>query len=208
MKSPTVKSQRLQSDAPQWFDVGGNQLRLVHSADERLSALVKTIDGAGTSLKLFFYMFEDDNVGRMILGKLVAACERGLAVEMMVDSFGSNGASRTFFDPLIAAGGKFKIFSPRFSSSYFVRNHQKMVIADDQRALIGGFNIADQYFDLHEPDEDSDSGDESWEDLGLEINGPEVANLANYFQLLSDWVYRDNGNIRALRKMIRGWHAG
>lgn len=208
METPTIKNQRLQSDAPQWFDVGGNQLRLVHSAKERLSALVATIEGAEKSLKLFFYMFEDDNVGQMILGKLVAACERGLTVEMMVDSFGSNGVSRTFFDPLIAAGGKFRFFSPRFSSSYFVRNHQKMVIADDQCALIGGFNIADQYFDMHERDEDSDPVDESWEDLGLEINGPEVANLANYYQLLSDWVYRDNGNIRALRKMIRGWHAG
>ncbi len=183
-------------------------MRLVRKAAERLSALVDMIEGADKSIKLFFYMFENDRVGRMVLDMLIAACKRGIEVEMMVDSFGSNGAPRKFFDPLIEAGGKFKIFSPRFSTSYFVRNHQKMIIADDRCALIGGFNIADEYFNMHQQAEASGLPDDSWEDLGLEIEGPEVANLASYFRLLSDWVYRDNGNIRALRKMLRHWDAG
>lgn len=183
-------------------------MRLVRKAAERLSALVDMIEGADKSIKLFFYMFENDRVGRMVLDMLIAACKRGIEVEMMVDSFGSNGAPRKFFDPLIEAGGKFKIFSPRFSTSYFVRNHQKMIIADDRCALIGGFNIADEYFNMHQQAEASGLTDDSWEDLGLEIEGPEVANLASYFRLLSDWVYRDNGNIRALRKMLRHWDAG
>ncbi|MEH6826862.1 phospholipase D-like domain-containing protein [Parasphingorhabdus sp.] len=208
MESITSNNQLLQPGLPQWFDVGGNRLRLVRTAADRLSAVVDMIEGADKSLKLFFYMFEDDRVGRTIMDMLIAACKRGLAVEMMVDSFGSNGAPRKFFDPLIEAGGKFRIFSPRFSTSYFVRNHQKMIIADDRCALIGGFNIADEYFTVHQPAGDSSLTDDSWEDLGLEIEGPEVANLASYFRLLSDWVYRDNGNIRALRKMVRHWDAG
>jgi len=208
MEIMTSNNQLLQPGLPQWFDVGGNRLRLVRTAADRLSAVVDMIEGADKSLKLFFYMFEDDRVGRTIMDMLIAACKRGLAVEMMVDSFGSNGAPRKFFDPLIEAGGKFRIFSPRFSTSYFVRNHQKMIIADDRCALIGGFNIADEYFTVHQPAEDSSLTDDSWEDLGLEIEGPEVANLASYFRLLSDWVYRDNGNIRALRKMVRHWDAG
>jgi len=208
MESNKANNQLLQADLPQWFDVGGNRLRLVRTAAERLSALVDMIEGADRSIKLFFYMFEDDRIGRTVLDMLIAACERGLVVEMMVDSFGSNGAPRKFFDPLIEAGGKFRIFSPRFSTSYFVRNHQKMIIADDRCALIGGFNIADEYFTVHQQTEDSSLTDDSWEDLGLEIEGPEVANLASYFRLLSDWVYRDNGNMRALRKMVRNWDAG
>ncbi|MEJ6596148.1 phosphatidylserine/phosphatidylglycerophosphate/cardiolipin synthase family protein [Parasphingorhabdus sp.] len=208
MESTAANNQLLQPGLPQWFDVGGNRLRLVRKAAERLSALVDMIEGADKSIKLFFYMFENDRVGRMVLDMLIAACKRGIEVEMMVDSFGSNGAPRKFFDPLIEAGGKFKIFSPRFSTSYFVRNHQKMIIADDRCALIGGFNIADEYFNMHQQAEASGLTDDSWEYLGLEIEGPEVANLASYFRLLSDWVYRDNGNIRALRKMLRHWDAG
>ena len=208
MESATANNPILPSDPPRWFDVGENRLRLVRAASVRLSALIDVLEAAEKNLRLFFYMFEDDHTGRRILDILIAACERGVAVEMMVDSFGSNGAPRSFFDPLIAAGGKFKIFSPRFSTSYFIRNHQKMIIADDCCALIGGFNIADAYFNMARQDGDSLPVSDSWEDLGLEIEGPEVANLANYYRLLSDWVYRDNGNIRSLQKMVRHWKAG
>jgi len=208
MELPTAKDQKFQHDPAQWFDVGENRLRLVRAAAVRLSALVDVLEAAEKSLKLFFYMYEDDHTGRRILDILIAACKRGVAVEMMVDSFGSNGAPRSFFDPLIEAGGKFKIFSPRFSTSYFVRNHQKMIIADDCCALIGGFNIADDYFNVPRPDEDSGAIKDSWEDLGLQIKGPEVANLASYYRVLSNWVYRDNGNMRSLLKMVRQWEAG
>ncbi|CAO1654600.1 phospholipase D-like domain-containing protein [Parasphingorhabdus sp. NYA22] len=208
MENTPVNNLLWQPGQPQWFDVGGNRLRLVRAADERLSALVHMLERADESLKLFFYMFEDDLIGRKILSLLITACERGVAVEMMVDSFGSNGAPRGFFDPLVQAGGKFRVFSPRFSTSYFVRNHQKMIIADDCCALIGGFNIADEYFAVHQQSGDSAQSDESWEDLGLEIKGPEVANLASYFRLLSNWVYQDNSNMRSLRKMVRHWEAG
>jgi cardiolipin synthase len=208
MENTTAKAQQSQPDAPQWFAVGRNRLRLFREPAERLAALVDTLEAAEKSLKLFFYMFEDDRLGRRILAILIAACKRGVAVEMMVDSFGSNGTPRKFFDPFVNAGGKFRIFSPRFSTSYFVRNHQKMVIADDSSALIGGFNIADEYFNMQQPDADADPTDISWEDLALAIEGPEVANLANYYRVLSDWVYQQNGNMRSLRKMVRHWDAG
>ncbi len=208
MNNTPARTIAWQPGRAQWFDVGANRLRLVRAPDERLAALVNLLEQADKSLKLFFYMFEDDSTGRKILDILIAACKRGVAVEMMVDSFGSNGAPRNFFDSFVQAGGRFKIFSPRFSTSYFVRNHQKMIIADDCCALIGGFNIADEYFAVHEPSGGDDGEDESWEDLGLEFNGPEVASLASYFRLLSDWVYRDNGNMRSLRKMVRLWEAG
>ncbi len=166
------------------------------------------LEGAEKSLKLFFYMFEDDRIGQMIMDILIAACARGVAVEMMVDSFGSNRTPRKFFDQLLLAGGKFKFFSPRFSTSYFVRNHQKMIIADDRSALIGGFNIAEPYFNLHQRDKDGAQIDDSWEDLGLEIEGPEVQKLVDYFRLLSHWVYQDNGNLRSLQRMVRHWESG
>ncbi|PHR19170.1 MAG: cardiolipin synthase B [Sphingopyxis sp.] len=208
MKNIQNSKRTKQPVLPRSYEVGGNRLRLMRAAKERLSALLTTLEGAEHSLKLFFYMFEDDRVGKRVLKRLIAACERGVAVEIMVDSFGSNGTPRKFFDPLIEAGGKFKFFSPRFSSSYFVRNHQKMVIADDCRALIGGFNIADEYFNLQPKESDTGLQDDSWEDLGMEIEGPEVSNLANYYRMLSNMVYRNNGNMRSLRKMVRQWDAG
>lgn len=191
-----------------WFNVGGNNLKLVHQPSDRLQALFNLIESADHSLKLFFYMFEGDDVGRSVLDALIAACRRGVRVELMVDSFGSNGAPKGFFDLFELAGGHFAIFSPRFSTSYFVRNHQKMIIADNSRAIIGGFNIANQYFDRHSQDENNENDETSWADLGVIIDGPEVAKLGRYYEKLSYWVQNNNGHIRSLQKMVRQWDAG
>jgi len=204
MKSSTSKYPHTAFDETLWFDAGGNKLRLLHSATDRLETLFSIIEQAQVSLKICFYIFEDDRTGQKVLGALIAACVRGITVELIVDSFGSKGTPTKFFDPFKQAGGHFSIFSPRFSSSYFVRNHQKMVIADDRRALIGGFNIADSYFDPHD---DSQSAENSWEDLGLLIEGGEPQKLSKYYTSLSRWVLEDNGNIRSLRKIVREWDA-
>ncbi|MEH6757894.1 MAG: phosphatidylserine/phosphatidylglycerophosphate/cardiolipin synthase family protein [Parasphingorhabdus sp.] len=192
----------------QWFEVDSNRLKLVQRPADRLRALVNLIEQAEETLKLFFYMFEGDDIGQMVLNKLIDACSRGVAVELMVDSFGSNGAPKGFFDPLKDAGGSFAVFSPRFSTGYFVRNHQKMVIADNSRAMIGGFNIADHYFDRQATNAESEDDETCWEDLGIIVDGPQVIRLSDYYALLSNWVRYNNGNIRMLQKMVRRWDAG
>lgn len=198
----------LENHMPQWFDVGENRLKLVHDAPDRMAALTQLIDEAQESLHLYYYMFEDDAVGALVLGKLVAACQRGVSVELMIDSFGSNNTAHGFFDPLILAGAKFGVFSPRFSTSYLVRNHQKMTIADRSQALVGGFNITQNYLEQQVVGKDEQDDETDWEDVGLVIHGPEVRVLMQWYERLSDWVHRDNGNILALQKMVRTWDAG
>ncbi|GAA0487428.1 hypothetical protein GCM10009096_32890 [Parasphingorhabdus litoris] len=196
------------ADDQQWFDVGGNRLRLVRSGSVRLQALVDIIENAEHSLKLCFYMFEDDAIGTLIRDMLITQCKRGVSVELIIDSFGSNGAPTGFFDPFVEAGGRFAIFSPRFSTSYFVRNHQKIIIADDSRAMIGGFNITEEYFGQRSEEESGEIDETSWEDLGIVIQGQEVDKLADYYTRLSGWVHQNNGNIRLLQRMVRRWDAG
>lgn len=208
MKIPAIKKPVPETNSTIWFNIDDQKLRLVHTGAERLKALMEMLDQAQVCLKLFYYIFEDDYVGELVLGKLIAACERGVAVELIIDSFGSNRTAKDFFAPFIHAGGRFAIFSPSFSTSYFVRNHQKMLIADDQRALIGGFNIGDQYFHLASEKTQLTEDENRWDDLGLEIQGTEVEKLAKYYQMLGNWVYEDNGNIRSLRKIIRNWESG
>ncbi len=207
-RPPSDDQQSQGVDHNLWFDVAGNRLKLVLAPSDRLKIMMDLIERSEHSLKLFYYMFEGDEIGQMVLDSLIAACKRGVAVELMVDSFGSNGAPNGFFEPLQQAGGSFATFSPRFSTSYFVRNHQKILIADDCKAMVGGFNIANQYFDRHSDDEDVEDNETSWEDLGLVIHGPEVAKLNDYYQLLARWVKNDNGNMRSLRKMVRLWDSG
>lgn len=191
-----------------WHEIGDNRLKLVVSASDRMQTVLDLIAGAKETLHIFYYMFEEDQIGQSVMDGLIAACRRGVTVELIVDSFGSNGASESFFRQLEDAGAKFAIFSPRMSTSYFVRNHQKMLIVDRKLLLIGGFNIADQYFNQHSNDDDIEKDPSSWEDLGLLLKGPEVDRLLAYYHQLSEWVDSQNGNLRSLRKLVKNWKPG
>lgn len=197
-----------EAEQEKWHRVDGNQLKLVVSASSRWQALVDLIDGAKVSLHMFYYMFKDDRTGHIVLERLIAAHNRGVSVELIVDSFGSNGASDAFFQTLRDAGAKFGIFSPRISTSYFVRNHQKMAIADENLVLLGGFNIANRYFGAQIHSERQDDAANNWDDLGLLLKGPEVRHLMGYYHQLSEWVHHKNGHLRSLRKMIKYWQPG
>jgi len=155
------------------FQVAEHDLNILHQPQDRLDAMLQMVASAQQSVQMFFYMFGDDGTGREVNAALVAAAARGVKVQLIIDSFGSANISDRFFDQLIAAGGHYHCFSTRKGLGYLIRNHQKMLIIDRQTALVGGFNITDQYFGR--------AGDESWEDLGLMISGPEVPRLATYF---------------------------
>jgi cardiolipin synthase len=82
-----------------------------------------------------------------------------------------------------------------------MRNHQKMALADEKRALIGGFNVADAYF----ADFDAGGGVTAWRDLGLRIEGSAAARLSGYFDALFDWTHTPKAKMRDLRDALGQW---
>jgi cardiolipin synthase A/B len=182
------------------FHVAGHDLHLVHAPEDRLAAISAMIGSAQQSVRMFFYMFGDDATAKEVLAALVAAAARGVHVQLIIDSFGSGYISDRFFDPLIAAGGQYHCFSTRKGFGYFIRNHQKILITDEAHALVGGFNITDQYFGRKD--------DDSWEDLGLIVSGPEVAHLAEYFDELDRISEGGKVRYRGIRTIIRNWRPG
>ncbi len=182
------------------FKVASHDLHLVHSPEDRLAAVISLIEAATQSIRMFFYMFADDATGTEVRDALTAAASRGIRVLLIIDSFGSSAIRDHFFDPLIAAGGNYHSFGTRKGFGYFIRNHQKMLIADDAYALVGGFNITDQYFGR--------KGENSWEDLGLLVSGPEVSRLTDYFDELNEVSQDGKVSFRGVRDVIRNWHPG
>ena len=180
------------------LSIRGHRLDVIEHGPALRETLIGLIDGARDSLKLYYYIFAADESGRMVLDRLIAARGRGVAVTLMIDAFGSADTPATFFDPLIKAGGRFGRFGARRSTRYLIRNHQKMTIADDRRLLLGGFNVEDAYFGL--PEEDA------WVDLGLLIDGPQVAAMTNWYGQLWRWVSTSKQSFRTLRRMVRHWH--
>lgn len=181
------------------MQVGEHRLELVVAPDDRLAALIDVISRATRSLRLTYYTFAADSVGRHVVAALAAAAARGVAVNLLVDSFGSAETPDALFDPLRKAGGEVRYFGARWSLRYLVRNHQKITLADGREALIGGYNIGNDDF---APPEDN-----GWADSGVVISGPIVAQLDDYMRRL--WSLAESGRVnwRALRRLVRVWKA-
>ena len=179
------------------FMVAGNQLALLTEGPQRLRTLIDLIDGARSSLRLLYYTYANDKAGLSVRAALHAALERGVRVALIVDDFGST-ASADFFRPLSEAGADICRFIPRFGRRYLLRNHQKLIVADGRRTLIGGFNIQDDYF--------LDSSDpHAWRDLGLLVDGPAAANIGGYFDAVQRWARTPKARMRDLRRALSRW---
>lgn len=180
--------------------VGDDEFRLYPAGADRLAALIDLIDQATRTLDLTFYIFAGDAIGARVRDALTAAARRGVAVRLIIDGFGSSDTDEAFFAEFVGAGGDFCRFSAKRSVRYLIRNHQKIVIADGQCAMIGGFNVAEAYF---APPEQN-----GWHDLGMTIEGPAVVPLQHYFDRLHAWTKQPHAQWRTIRRLIRQWDPG
>ena len=174
-------------------EIAGNRLELIETGAARLSTLLEIIRGAQHSLKMLMYMFNPDHTGKAVRDALIEAAARGVEVKLLIDGFGS-AASPKFFTALDESGGQYCVFHPTFGRRYLLRNHQKLVVADDRVAIIGGANVDDSYM--------ADRGSKHWRDLWLRIEGPEVAMPGRYFDTLFRWSNRPGAKLRSLRRMV------
>lgn len=178
--------------------IGDTHIRLLPDGPQRLSVLLALIGGAQQSLRLLFYIFRPDSAGTKVRDALVEAARRGVAVTLLADSFGSSKTADSFFDPLRAAGGTALWFGSRWTPRYLIRNHQKLVIADEAQLMSGGFNVEDAYF---APASDP----EGWNDLGFLLEGSAVPAAVQWFDLLAVWMARPRPRFRDLTRMVRQW---
>jgi cardiolipin synthase A/B len=182
----------------QGHDVAGNRLTLISGGHERLEALIALIDGAQHSLRALYYIYADDDAGQRVHTALLNAAARGVKTALIVDGFGSDSERQAqFFAPLVTAGIDVCAFTPRWGRRFLLRNHQKLVLADECRAIIGGFNVAAGYF--------ADSGPTAWRDLGLIVEGEAATRLTGYYDVLQAWTKRPKSRMRTLRMALRRW---
>jgi len=130
---------------------------------------------------------------------LVRAARRGVDVSLLVDGFGAT-APEEFFAELVEAGGTFCSFQPHWSVRYLIRNHQKIAVADERVAMLGGFNVSDEYF--APPDHNG------WHDLGFTVEGSLVGHVVDWYDRLQRWTLDPHAQFRTIRRMVRSWEGG
>jgi len=140
---------------------------------EIFPAMLEAIEAARVSVRLEIYTCSPGPLAVRFLAALAAAQERGASVRVMVDAVGSIDLPETFWDPLRGAGGEARQFNPLSLNRFGIRDHRKLLVCDEQTAIIGGFNIAQEY--------DGDGVTSGWCDVGLKLTGAVVAELAAAF---------------------------
>jgi len=152
------------------------------------TARVALADLAESSLDVQYYIWEADATGRILAERLVRAAERGVKVRVLLDDINLSGR-----DARIAAldahpNVEIRLFNPfkhrRFRALDFLtdmrrvnhRMHNKVMVMDDEIALVGGRNVGAHYFEAHDKS--------NFRDLDIAAIGPivgEVSAVFDYF---------------------------
>jgi cardiolipin synthase len=162
----------------------GNHAELLIDGAETFAAVGKAIDEARDYLIVQFFIVRDDELGRDIQRRLVAAAGRGVRVHMLIDQVGSRQLPAAYRETLRAAGVRLETFvtnrerGKRFRLNF--RNHRKLVVADGRVGFVGGQNIGDEYMGR-------DPRFGPWRDTFLRLEGPIV--LALQLPFVEDWYF-------------------
>ncbi|MDR1275444.1 MAG: phospholipase D-like domain-containing protein [Candidatus Accumulibacter sp.] len=161
-----------------------------------LDALREIIEGAERTLDICTYILGHDALGSEIVERLERRAKDGVKVRLLIDGIGAWLGGRSYLNRLKKARVETALFVPLFGSSLHgrtnLRNHRKMVIADNTRLWCGGRNLAAEYF---EGDPRSFLKRRPWADLSFELRG-EVARQAGR-QFEYDWRFATENSVPA-----------
>ena len=168
--------------------VAGNVTRVLTDGRETFPAMFAAIKSAKRHIDLEYYILEDIELNGEHLGDLlIAKRQEGVAINIIYDSFGSNGTPIAFFERLKNAGINLVAFNPvnpLDPDTSNMRDHRKLLLVDGQEAIVGGVNLSATYESSSLAKSGGVDG-EPWHDTDLEIEGPVVAQLQAYF--LEHW---------------------
>lgn len=108
--------------------------------------MLNDIEKASLFIYLETYKFANDHMGVKFKDALTQKAREGVAVKVLIDSWGRGPVSETFFSELIRLGGEVKFFEKiKISSDLFTRghrrDHRKILVIDDDISYIGSANI-------------------------------------------------------------------
>jgi cardiolipin synthase A/B len=161
----------------------GNAVHLLADGHAAFDAIFDAIDRAEKFVIVQFYIIHNDNLGGRLREALLRAAGRGVRCRVLYDSVGSKGLGEAWTRPLRAAGVDVQAFvtnrqvGRRFQINF--RNHRKLVAVDGRIALVGGFNVGDEYLGL------GPLG--PWRDTHVRVEGPAATAMLAPF--LEDWNY-------------------
>ena len=175
--------------APVVPDDGRSAFRLLPFAFPAYATRIEMSELAAKSLDVQYYYFPGDQSGKFFMRALRNAAERGVRVRLLIDDLYTVGEDDLLTSLAAFPNVEVRLFNPfpsfrghlwtRFLSSIDEfgrvnhRMHNKMFIADNAAAVVGGRNMADEYFMRAEAN--------NFVDIDTFVAGPLVRELSAIF---------------------------
>jgi putative cardiolipin synthase len=179
------------------------------------AARILLADAADRTIDVQYYLYHDDITGRILTDRLLRAADRGVRVRLLLDDMTTKGIdtqlSTLDAHPNIAV----RIVNPYANRSYrglemlarfdtvTRRMHNKSFTADNLMTIVGGRNVGDEYYGVHQ--------DVNFGDLDVLAMGPAAVKVGEQFDLYwnSALAYPirslagSPGDLNALRRDLR-----
>ena len=152
---------------------------------DALAARIAMADMADRSLDAQYFLLTDDLIGILFLGALLDAADRGVRVRLLLDDIQTRGYDAGIVALDTHPHFEVRIFNPFADRSSRVgdlvrdfqrvnrRMHNKSMTADNQVTIVGGRNIASEYFNAHE--------EVNFDDADVLAIGPVVRDVSRMF---------------------------
>ncbi|WPO99830.1 phospholipase D family protein [Pseudomonas sp. HR96] len=168
---------------------GRSGFRLLPNSGEAFRARAELIRNAQKSLDLQYYIVHDGVSTRALVDELLKAADRGVRVRILLDDLTSDGLENIIATLAAHPNIQVRLFNPLHlgRGTGLTRNlgrlfnlaqqhrrmHNKLWLADDSVAIVGGRNLGDEYFNA-EPNL-------NFTDIDLLGVGPVAAQLGQSF---------------------------
>ena len=147
-----------------WADTHGDKSGFfpLGQGMDALGARLRLLEKAEESVDLQYFLMKDDTAGRVILHALLQAADRGVRIRFLLDDIFTEAPDRflllinqhpkievRLFNPISRHGLHWLNFVGNFRQANR-RMHNKSFTVDNAVSIVGGRNIADEYFQLTE----------------------------------------------------------
>lgn len=159
------------------------------SGMEAFSVRASLAESAERTLDLQYFIAREDTTTQLLLYRVLRAAHRGVRVRVLIDDLDAAGKDFDLATFSAHPNIEVRVFNPFASRgslglSHLLeflgdparlnrRMHNKLWIADNAIAIVGGRNLGDEYFDAH--------GEVNFADLDILSAGPVVRNISRSF---------------------------
>jgi len=153
---------RLGKDVSQWIQTHGvlSGFYPLYQGMDALGVRLRLAEEADKGLDLQYFLMKNDTAGLVMTNALLKAADRGVRVRFLLDDIFTTAEDRVLllinkhpnievrlFNPISRSGFSTLNFFGDFKQANR-RMHSKSFTVDNQISVVGGRNIADEYFDL------------------------------------------------------------